>query len=85
MDEARFRMEQVTALNNMNTQLSGIAFEKLKLISQDNANRAGLANDASKAIAAVLGQLAATLFNSVNISESFGTSKSWSYGESTSL
>lgn len=84
MDEARFRMEQVAAVNELNTQMSMIAMEKLKLLAQDNVQRAGMANEASKAIAAVLGQLSATLMNSINISQTFGTSKSWDYSETLS-
>jgi hypothetical protein len=84
LSDAKLRLEQVTALNTLNIQYSDIAMKKLELLNAHDASKAGLANEASKAIASIMSQLSATLMNSINISESFSTGKSWSYGESVS-
>jgi len=84
LSDAKLRLEQVTALNTLNIQYSEIAIKKLELLNAHDAASASLATEASKAIAAIMGQLSATLMNSINISQSFSTGKSWTYGESVS-
>jgi len=76
LEEAKFRTAQIESLNNMNMQLSQNALEKLKILSEYDAQVAGLANEAAKAISAVMGQLAATLMNPINISQTFANNKS---------
>lgn len=85
IDEAKFRMDQVSALNAMNTQLSSVAMQKLNIMLEYEKSNAALATEGAKGIAAVMGQLAATQMNAISLGESFSYGKHWSYGESVSV
>jgi len=84
LSDAKLRLEQVTAVNTLNIQYSEIAIKKLELLNAHDSSKAALATEASKSIAAIMGQLSATLMNSINISQSFTTGKSWGYDETVS-
>jgi hypothetical protein len=83
-EQARFRMDQYKQVNEMNLSLTNISLEKIKLIEAHSSNNAQLAMEKIKSIAAVNGQVGANWMNGINLSQSFSTGKSWSYGESLS-
>jgi hypothetical protein len=83
-DDAKFRMEQYNQINQMNIQLTNISLEKIKVMEQHYASNAQIAVERIKTIGAINGQAGASMFNAINISESFSTGKSWHYGESLS-
>jgi hypothetical protein len=84
MEQAKLLLEQVNAVNGLNSSLAGIALEKLKVVNSYNIGKYQAVTEAEKAIGATLGQLSATLFNTMNYSQSWSHGISWSGSESLS-
>jgi len=82
--EAEFRMEQYKQVNQMNIQLTNISLEKIKLIEAHYTSNAQLGIEKIKAIGAINMGVGSNWMNGINLSQSFSTGKSWSYGESIS-
>lgn len=85
IDRAKFYTEQINGLNGLNSQLSAIAMEKIKLLSTHALGSYQATVEAEKGIAAVMAQLSANLFNTLHMGFSQSTGESWSYGESVSV
>lgn len=83
-DRAKMELSRIETINNLNMQLEQLYIERIKLKVQHDDAAYSANIEAIKGAAAVLSQVGASLFNALNISQSFGTSKSWSYGESVS-
>lgn len=83
-EKGKLQLEKASAINNLNIQLSQLYIERMKLKNESNMAIYNSKIEAMKGFAAVLAQLAGTLFNAVNISESFSYGKSWGYSESVS-
>ena len=82
--QAEFYLKKIDAINQVQENFSTIALEKLKIMQSYEASQYQAAVEAEKAIAGVAGNLAATLFNAVNLGWSNSEGKSWSYSESLS-
>lgn len=84
IEQSKFLIEQINSINGLNANLTNLAFEKVKVNQAFELGRFGQMVEAHKAIGATLGQLSATMFNTINFSQSWGQSVSWSGSESVS-
>lgn len=84
VEKARLLTEQVNAINDLNANLTNVALEKVKVMNAYELGKHQTLSEDQKAVGATLGQLSASIFNTVSYSESWSESKSWSGSESVS-
>ena len=84
VEQAQFLTAQVNATNALNTNITNVALEKLKLMDNHAQNEYNAYLEANKSVGATLAQLSATMFNTINYSRSWSESTSWSGSESLS-
>lgn len=83
-EQGKMLLAQVDAINSKNTMLTNIALEKIKVMDSHNIGKYNALSEGQKAIGATLGQLSATMFNTINYSQSWSQSINWSGSESVS-
>jgi len=84
IEEAKLLTEQVNSINSLNANLTNVALEKVKVNQAFELGRFGQMVEAHKAIGATLGQLSATMFNTINFSQTWSQDVRWSGSESVS-
>jgi hypothetical protein len=83
-EKAQLLMSQIEATNALNENLTNVALEKLRVMDSHNIGKYGALSEAQKAVGTILGQSAASLFNVMNLSQSWSHSVGWSGSESLS-
>jgi hypothetical protein len=81
VEQVRLLTEQINAVNALNANLTNLAMEKAKVLNSYYLGRYQNLAEAQKSIGATLGQLAATMFNTINYSQSWSQGVSWSGSE----
>jgi len=81
IEQAKFLIEQINSINVLNSNLTNLAVEKVKVAQAYEMGRFGQMVEANKAVGATLGQLTATMFNTINYSQSWSQGVSWSGSE----
>lgn len=81
-EKSKLLLSQVEAINSLNIQLENLYLERIKVKYQIDQTNYNAYVEAAKGSAAVLAQVGASMFNAINITQSFGTTKSWGYDES---
>jgi hypothetical protein len=84
IEEARLIYAQIDSINALNANLTSLAIKKAEVMQAYQLGRFGQLVEANKAIGGTLGQLCATMFNTINYSQSWSQSVSWSGSESVS-
>ena len=82
IEQAKLSYAQIDSINALNANLTNLAMEKVKVMQQYQLGRFGQMVEANKAIGGTLGQLTATMFNTINYSQSWSQGVSWSGSES---
>ena len=85
IEEARLSVGLTDSINLLNKNLTDLALEKVKILNTYYLGKYQNLAEAQKAIGATLGQLSATMFNTINYSQSWTQTVSWHGNESISV
>jgi hypothetical protein len=84
IEEVRLLTDKINSINALNSNLTNLALEKAKILNTYYLGRYQNLAEAQKAIGATLGQLTATMFNTISYSQSWSQDIRWSGSESVS-